>query len=125
MPTKSLRQCAVAGCPCLIPIGEIYCSTHRTANFKRFEYTRDKKVKRFYSTKGWENLRKMKLARNPICEVCYVQGKIVPAVIVHHKNPVSEGGKFLPPLNELESICASCHEKTHPKGAILEHKHAI
>jgi 5-methylcytosine-specific restriction protein A len=121
MPHKRPRQCAVAGCPALIPIGEVYCDKHRKENFKRYEQSRDKSIKRLYSTQAWVEYRRVKLAKNPLCERHLRQtGLPVPATMVHHKDHVTEGGKFLPEFDETESLCEQCHAVLHPKGAIKD-----
>ena len=70
-----------------------------------------------YSTRRWSRLRLLKLAANPLCEVC-LQGRaeIVPAIAVDHRTPISERGRkerlvaeAFPPLDQLTSLCESHH----------------
>lgn len=50
---------------------------------------------------------------HPYCERCYRErGVFVPAELVHHLHPVADGGEVLAEGN-LESLCRSCHERTH------------
>jgi 5-methylcytosine-specific restriction enzyme A len=69
-----------------------------------------------YSTRRWERVRLQKLARNPLCEACLQIGEIVPAEAVDHRIPITEIGRkerrwaeAFPPLDQLASLCASCH----------------
>ena len=39
------------------------------------------------------------------------EGKIIPAVEVHHKIPISQGGAHA--RENLMSLCRSCHTKIH------------
>ena len=122
MPKKPDRQCGVPGCPNLIPAGQTLCDEHRRARGAAYERTRDKALKQPYSSKAWRNLRTFKLARQPLCEPCFRDGLVTAAVIVHHKTEVAQGGKFLPAIAELESVCRSCHEKAHKRGAVKDKK---
>lgn len=114
MPYKAKKQCARQGCPNLVKIGHRYCAAHTTEANRSYETTRrNKNIKRRYSTKAWDRLRKAKLVRNPLCEDCFAHGRIVEAEHVHHIDEVSEGGKFLPAMSELQSLCKSCHSRHH------------
>jgi 5-methylcytosine-specific restriction enzyme A len=62
-----------------------------------------------YTTQRWQRLRKQKLQRNPLCEACLQHSKIVPAVAIDHRKPIKEGGEPFPPLDQLASLCDSCH----------------
>ena len=62
-----------------------------------------------YTTQRWQRLRKYKLQLNPLCEACLQLGGIVPAVAVDHRTPISAGGDPYPPLDQLASLCTSCH----------------
>jgi 5-methylcytosine-specific restriction protein A len=67
-----------------------------------------------YSTAQWKRLRLLKLATDPTCYACALRGRIAPAVAVDHMKAVSAGGDPFPPLEELMSLCAPCHnEKTN------------
>lgn len=63
-----------------------------------------------YSHKNWRKLRKMKLAHQPTCEICDRRNRPTIAVHVDHKVPLSEGGPWFPPLEELVSLCLRCHQ---------------
>ena len=63
-----------------------------------------------YSTRRWtDRIRPAKLRRNPLCEACLQMGKVEPANVVDHIVPICAGGDPFPPLDELASLCASCH----------------
>ena len=67
----------------------------------------------------------MKLARNPLCELCLAEtGRPVEAKMVHHLDPVTEGGTFLPTFEETQSVCYKHHAILHPKGVIKSSIHA-
>jgi hypothetical protein len=60
----------------------------------------------------------VKLARNPLCEVCLQRAEIAAAEVVDHRTPISERGRkerrmseAFPPLDELASLCASHHNQ--------------
>jgi 5-methylcytosine-specific restriction endonuclease McrA len=69
-----------------------------------------------YTTKRWERLRLVKLAKNPCCEACLQVGEVTAAEAVDHRIPISERGRkqrlmseAFPPLDQLASLCASHH----------------
>ena len=59
----------------------------------------------------WRRLRRMKLARDPLCEECKRAALYTVAIEVHHKQGLAEGGERLSMAN-LESLCRACHERT-------------
>ena len=122
MPRKPDTQCSVPGCPELVPSGQSKCPSHRAQANQNYERQRDKSIKKKYSESAWRKLRALKLHNQPCCERCIAKGITIVATMVHHKDPVTEGGKFLPELDELESLCTPCHNKEHPRGIIKEKK---
>lgn len=111
MPTKSLKPCTYAGCSELIPRGTQYCAKHQAkvyAEYDKRERTPERKAR--YSG-SWEVVRKRYLREHPYCEICYSQGAMVPATLVHHVLPLAEGGKNEPA--NFQSLCKSCHSALH------------
>ena len=43
---------------------------------------------KIYNTNRWRQLRLAKLITSPLCEVCLKQGKVTPAIDVHHIDSV-------------------------------------
>lgn len=66
-------------------------------------------VKWPYYTGRWRKLRAVKLAYFPLCYACDLRGRVVVADTVDHITPIRAGGDPFPPLEELLSLCASCH----------------
>jgi 5-methylcytosine-specific restriction endonuclease McrA len=82
---------------------------------------RKPKIKPFYArasshqrgyTHKWRKLRLMKLANNPVCEICELRC----ATDVHHVNKVSDGHPVLCHLDDLRSLCHTCHSELTAKG---------
>lgn len=61
---------------------------------------------KFYQSKEWRALRAYKLTLNPFCEVC---AELVPAVDVHHKIDIKVEPTRCMDINNLQSLCKSCH----------------
>ena len=116
MPNGMWKQCKVAGCAGLTR-GK-YCPAHahleekekreRAAHYNKT--VRDAEAQAFYESPAWRRLRKLKLAVMPICEICYAQGRITPAVLVDHIVEIKDGGAPLDMAN-LQSVCQRCHNK--------------
>lgn len=63
----------------------------------------------FYNTKTWKHLRKVKLATDPICEIC----RCTAATEVDHVLAINNGGSPTEWAN-LRSACHYCHsQKTY------------
>ena len=106
MPYKPKKPCAYPGCPLLIPAGETYCNRHKSE--RQHKYRIDKPSSWKVYGRLWNRLRKIKLYRNPYCEIC---GKV--ATEVDHIVPIRKGG--LNELDNLQSLCKSCHSRKTAK----------
>lgn len=74
---------------------------------------RDPEAKGFYNSSAWVKLRLMKLRRDPLCELCKSQGKLIAATVVHHKAELRADPELALELDNLQSLCASCHSQLH------------
>ncbi|QNQ83764.1 HNH endonuclease [Lactobacillus sp. PV037] len=73
---------------------------------------------RFYRSKEWKVLRKLALERDLyLCQECKKAGRITPAKIVHHIKPVRVSDDDKLKLENLETVCAACHNFLHPERA--------
>ena len=71
-----------------------------------------------YSTRRWLRLRRLKMQQNPLCELCFQVGEIVPAIVVDHRKPISKEGRkerriseAFPHLDQLASLCVNHHNR--------------
>ena len=85
---------------------------------------RGKRADPIYRTQTWKRLRRKALERDLyICQDCLkrpdVAGRcaIAPreATVVHHILPISEHPELALDLDNLISLCESCHNKRHPE----------
>ncbi len=110
MPRRSKKPCSQPGCP-NITDGR-FCEQHQKAHDKAYDLQRGTSAERGYGA-NWQRLRKMKLARDPICEDPHVEhrkyNETKVAEEVHHIHSIRYGG-----TNEMEnlmSLCKPCHSK--------------
>ena len=109
MPRKPKKPCRYPNCPELTE--NTYCEKHRQEMEKQYnKYKRDRGAQKFYQSKEWKAVRRVKLNNNPLCEECMRQGKYVRATMVDHIVPIKQGGKALD-IQNLQSLCNSCHSK--------------
>jgi len=109
MPYRAKKPCPHFGCKELTNGG--YCEAHKRAIDKSYDtHHRDKDMKRFYGSPSWRAARKVKLAKDPMCEACKRGGVLVVATVVDHILPVREGGARLA-MENLQSLCHSCHSR--------------
>lgn len=111
MPTKPRRPCRMSFCKEFAVDGDCYCKKHKRLIDKQYnKYQRGYDENNRYGN-TWKRIRKNYIAEHPLCERCLSRDKIRTAVIVHHKKPLSFGGTHA--VENLMSLCASCHEKIH------------
>jgi 5-methylcytosine-specific restriction protein A len=86
----------------------------RTDRDRLYDKTRrDKQADRFYHSAAWLKLSKLKLTITPWCEPCKREKRYSPATIAHHVVPISEDPGRALDLDNLESVCRSCHSRHH------------
>jgi len=108
----TLRYCKAQGCSTLVESG--FCDKHKNRERqtdKEYNRTRPSPSRRGYG-RQWEKVRKMYLARHPICEECERYGMVELARIVHHIDQDPYNNEF----DNLQALCLSCHNKVHGKG---------
>jgi 5-methylcytosine-specific restriction protein A len=107
MPSRSPRPCKVTGCP--NPASGKFCEEH--ASYSRTDRGSGK-------DRGWDipwrRLRKIALARDHyICVLCLrnENNRPKPARDVDHIIPVAKAPHLRLVLENLQSLCRSCHSK--------------
>ena len=111
MPVRPKRPCSYPGCPELTD--ERYCDRHRGAGNRYYDRNlRSRRSDAFYKSKAWQAARQARLTRdNHMCRECLREGRITPANTVHHIVEITEDWSKRLDLDNLESLCASCHGK--------------
>lgn len=66
-----------------------------------------------YNSTAWRKLRLQVLREYPICNNC----KRLPSTVADHITPVRLGGDFWD-INNLQGLCASCHNSKSAKERI-------
>lgn len=112
------KKCKVALCREYVKQPEVYCDKHKgnTANqYNKHVRTnpQNKRYADFYASSPWRRTRLYKLSINPMCEVCERNNVKTIASIVHHKDEIRTaiGWEKRLDIDNLESICQSCHNK--------------
>lgn len=109
MPYRPASACGHPGCSSLAT-SRGYCEQHKKKDQRPSAYRRG------YDA-DWEQLRREYLDCIPYCERCLRAHLYVLADLVHHRIPVSVRPDLRLVWTNLESLCRSCHEKEHPRGA--------
>ena len=65
----------------------------------------------FYHSATWKKLRKLILARDPLCVICLAAGQVTEATQVDHIVPRRIAPDRSYDSTNLRSICASCHSR--------------
>ncbi len=112
MPTL-FKLCNEHGCRNKAKPEESYCEIHLKQRRREYDSKqRDSMSTRFYNSTLWGRIRKIQLSRQPLCEACLSEGRTTPATVVDHIEAIKESGPQLD-LENLQSLCASCHSKKH------------
>ena len=61
-----------------------------------------------YNSRRWRTLRLQVLHHEPLCRCCAAQDLVVPATVVDHIAPITQGGAVWDVLN-LQPLCSTCH----------------
>ena len=111
MPYKPAKPCAHPCCPALTR--NRYCEAHARQEARRYErQQRDPATAKRYGH-SWQVIRTAYLSAHPLCELCLAAGKCVPAVLVHHRTPLADGGDNSE--GNLQSLCQNCHSAHHAR----------
>ncbi len=82
----------------------------------------------FYKSITWKRARVMALQRDHyLCQECLKAGRMTMATEVHHVRPLEDYPDLALDLDNLESLCRRCHERTkhrkptpHPQVRIIK-----
>ncbi len=119
---RPLRPCTVPGCSALTR--NRYCDTHaaraqadKAAYDRHYDTTqRDKRLAEFYASIAWRRAREAARMRDHnLCQDCLQRGRVVFADTVHHIVPVRDAWARRLQLDNLVSLCTSCHTARHDK----------
>ena len=117
MPSKPPRPCMVQGCRGF-STGNGYCKEHQYIHLekmavrqKRVDDKRGQSQDRGYDWQ-WRKVRRLKFLSNPLCEWCESKGIIKSAEEIHHIVSIKEAPDKRLEIDNLQSLCKACHEKT-------------
>ena len=119
------KLCNKIGCNNLVKISEKYCDKHKHVETdnkqERNRYydknMRDDKINKFYHSKAWIRTRQARLIKDSkLCQDCLSSHKITIAETVHHIIEVKDTWSKRFDIENLISLCNSCHNKRHKKG---------
>ena len=65
----------------------------------------------------WRRLRSLKLRQEPLCRLCLSVGRTVPATVVDHILPISDGGTNT--TENLQPLCKRCHDSIKTPSDVL------
>ena len=93
MPKKAKKPCAHRGCRELT--NGRYCDKHAKEHMKQYnKHKRDPASKNRYGHR-WREVRASFLSANPLCAMCWKEGRFVAADTVHHKQKLADGGNHM------------------------------
>ena len=99
------------------------CERHRRplATSKRVYDHHHEDGKNIYKSTRWTKLRAALIRQQPLCQHCAVYGIVTPGKIVDHIVEIEDGGAIWD-IDNLEFLCAPCHNTKTAKEAIKRKK---
>ena len=80
------------------------------------EYNRSSRAyKKLYNSSRWQDLRIYVLNKQPLCVECLKNNRITPATVVDHIKPHKGNEDLFYDINNLQSLCKSCHDRKTAK----------
>lgn len=114
MPSQAARPCNNRECTGLVRNGACsVCGSQRRGKDRAHDGQRGTAAQRGYNS-TWQRVRRMQLAREPLCKDCAGGGRVTLATEVHHIKAVRDGGSNS--FDNFMSLCKSCHSKRTAKG---------
>lgn len=121
MPYAAAKGCTKPGCSGLIRNGVCTgCGPQRQKRDRTHDNNRGTAHQRGYGS-NWQKLRRMHLAREPLCYDCKNNGGynmgggvLTVATEVHHIIAKRDGGDNS--FDNLMSLCKTCHSKRTARG---------
>lgn len=112
MPTKQKSLCTHPGCRNIATKGS-KCDDHFVPFKRKPEKPRGNSAERGYD-ETWRRFRRMYLRRYPWCQMCLDEGERTLATLIHHIQPLREGGERLDESNCMP-LCNRHHEIIHDR----------
>lgn len=71
--------------------------------------------KKLYNSSRWQDLRRYVLNKQSLCVECLKNNRITPATVVDHIKPHKGNEDLFYDINNLQSLCKSCHDRKTAK----------
>ncbi|MGM9925178.1 MAG: HNH endonuclease [Bacillus sp. (in: firmicutes)] len=90
---------------------------------QHIEWIQTGQLMKFYKCKEWMTLRLIALERDHNeCQMCRDKGKYRKADCVHHIKEVKDAPRLALTLDNLMSLCNTCHNEVHDRLSIAHNK---
>jgi 5-methylcytosine-specific restriction protein A len=104
------RTCGAPSCRKVAEQCSRYCEEHKDYDVQREKQQKQKRWwGKWYATAQWSNLRKLVLARDPLCMWPENGGCTKPSTIADHKIPHRGDRSLWADMNNLQGLCAHHH----------------
>lgn len=109
MPQRAGSACTRHGCPGIVRDRVCSVCGPRVSQWRRQQDAeRGNATDRGYDWR-WQQVRALKVQRNPVCERCAKQGVTSVTFDVHHIVPIRVAPELRLVMSNLMSVCRQCH----------------
>ena len=92
------------------------CLPYQKKEIRQYDRERGNSGERGYDAQ-WQKVRDIKAAKNPLCEECLKEGRPdTPLDVVHHIKSIESHPELRLVMDNLMSLCISCHDQIYHKG---------
>jgi len=67
-------------------------------------------------SRAWQKASKGYLRKHPLCAECWLQGRVVEATVVDHKQPHRGDKRLFWLSSNWQSLCKKCHDAKTRRG---------
>ena len=107
------RFCNHVGCGELVDSG--YCAKHQPVDIYKPRTREESHEHYLIYDANWSKVRNQKMHLNPLCEDC-LPDTLTPAQEVHHIKKAKDYPALRLQLDNLMSLCKTCHRRRTAKG---------
>ena len=109
MAQGAMWKCRAPGCTVRMAKPGL-CPQHERQRRAAVDAKRGTSTERGYDYR-WRKLRGVYLREHPLCEPCQRAGRVVAATVVDHRTPHKGDPALLYDWDNLEAMCATCHNR--------------
>lgn len=108
--------CSNPGCKTLVGRAGRCSRCRSDSATQRMKWRENREASTFYASRAWRRLREYQITREPLCRHCMQQGRTTAGKQVDHIIPRKRAPELELDMDNVQTLCASCHCKKTMAG---------